>query len=230
MIRSRRREREPVTFLVIAKKPKPGAVKTRLCPPCTPEEAADIAAAALADTLAAVSRTPAGRRVVVLDGEPGPWLPSGFDVVAQTAGGLDRRLAGAFAVSVGPAVLVGMDTPQCTPADLARAADLLCTRGVDAVLGPAADGGFWAIGLRAARPEVFLGIEMSTPRTGAAQRARLAELGLRTRLLPVQRDVDRYSDARAVAASIPASSFAAAVARVDGRLRHPSPDAVVVAR
>ncbi|NEA82606.1 glycosyltransferase, partial [Actinospica acidiphila] len=77
-----------VTLLVIAKEPRPGRVKTRLTPPFTPEEAAALAEAALADTLDAVARTPARRRVLVLDGSPGPWLPAGVEVVPQCAGGL----------------------------------------------------------------------------------------------------------------------------------------------
>lgn len=55
---------------VIAKAPVAGRVKTRLCPPCTPQQAAALAGAALQDTLAAVAATPAHRRVLVLDGEP----------------------------------------------------------------------------------------------------------------------------------------------------------------
>jgi len=103
------------TLLVIAKEPVAGRVKTRLVPPCTPEQAAALAEAALADTLHAVLAVPARRRVLVLDGEPGPWLPPGFDVMPQCGGGLDERLAGAFAAISGPALLVGMDTPQLTP-------------------------------------------------------------------------------------------------------------------
>ena len=60
-------------LLVLAKTPVPGRVKTRLCPPCTPEQAARVAAAALADTLAAVARTPAVRRCLVVEGDhPAP--------------------------------------------------------------------------------------------------------------------------------------------------------------
>jgi len=69
------------TLLVIAKQPLPGRVKTRLVPPCTPGQAAALAEAALADTLHTVLAAPARRRVLVLDGEPGPWLPPGFDIV-----------------------------------------------------------------------------------------------------------------------------------------------------
>ena len=84
------------TLIVIAKEPVPGRAKTRLCPPCTPDEAAALAEAALRDTFTAVAAAPAPRRVVVLDGRPGPWLPEGFEVIPQRAGGLAERLAGAF--------------------------------------------------------------------------------------------------------------------------------------
>lgn len=64
-----------LALLVIAKQPVPGRVKTRLVPPCTHEQAAALAEAALTDTLHTVLKVPATRRVLVLDGEPGPWLP-----------------------------------------------------------------------------------------------------------------------------------------------------------
>nr|WBO81060.1 DUF2064 domain-containing protein [Streptomyces sp. SBE_14.2] len=189
------------TLLVIAKEPRPGRVKTRLTPPFTPEEAAALAEAALADTLDAVARTPAERRVLVLDGEPGPWLPAGFEVVPQCAGGLDERLAAAFARCTGPALLIGMDTPQVTPELLSVDFD-----GCDAYFGPAADGGFWALGLAAPDPSLVRGVPMSTPHTGAAQRDRLA--GLRVRELPVLRDVDTASDAHSVAREAAGGRFA----------------------
>src|SRR5204862_7452342 len=80
-------------LVVMAKEPLPGRVKTRLCPPLQPEQAAALAEAALADTLAAVAWTPARRRVLVLDGSPGPWLRPGFEVIEQRGDGLAERLA-----------------------------------------------------------------------------------------------------------------------------------------
>ena len=192
------------TLLVIAKEPVPGRVKTRLVPPCTPRQAAALAEAALADTLHAVLAAPARRRVLVLDGEPGPWLPPGFDVVPQCGGGLDERLAAAFAAVPGPALLIGMDTPQLTPGLLAVDWEV-----ADAWFGPAADGGFWGLGLR--RPDAALvrGVPMSTADTGAVQRARLHAAGLRVAELPRLRDVDTAADAAAVARQAPLTRFAA---------------------
>jgi uncharacterized protein len=168
-----------ITIIVIAKEPVAGRCKTRLCPPLTPAQAASVAEAALVDTLAAVAATPAARRLLVLDGRPGAWLPSGFDVVPQPNGALDVRLGAAFDAARGPALLVGMDTPQLTPALLRAGARALMSEGLDAVFGPAFDGGYWAIGLRRPRAEVFTGVPMSTEVTGEAQRRRLGELGLR---------------------------------------------------
>ncbi|MFF1272058.1 DUF2064 domain-containing protein [Streptomyces marokkonensis] len=202
----------PVTLLVIAKEPRPGRVKTRLTPPFTPEEAAGLAEAALADTLDVVARTPAGRRVLVLDGAPGPWLPAGFEVVPQCAGGLDERLAAAFAGCDGPALLIGMDTPQVTP-------ELLTVDFADceAYFGPAEDGGFWALGLAEPDPGLLRGVPMSAPDTGAAQRLRLAHL--RVRELPRLRDVDTADDAAVVAGAAPGGRFAARLARLTAARR-----------
>ncbi|GAA0354933.1 TIGR04282 family arsenosugar biosynthesis glycosyltransferase [Actinoallomurus spadix] len=208
----------PVTLLVIAKEPVPGRVKTRLTPPFTPVQAAALAEAALADTLAAVAATPAARRVLVLAGRPGRWLPEGFEVVPQRGGGLDERLANAFADAGGPAVLVGMDTPQVTPARLTRAARSLGEG--DAVFGPAADGGFWLLGLRRPDPRLLLGVPMSRPDTGACQRARLC--GLRVTTLGTLTDVDTAADAVRVAGQAPGTRFAAALAAM-GRPGDPAP-------
>jgi uncharacterized protein len=201
-----------VNLIVIAKAPLPGRAKTRLSPPCTPGEAGRLAEAALADTLHAVAATPADRRVVVLDGEPGAWLPGGFEVVAQRGGGLDERLANAFDDVGGPALLIGMDTPQVTPGLLSGALRLLSE--ADAVLGLALDGGFWALGLGRPDPALLLGVPMSVAHTGRRQQARLA--GLRLRMLPALRDVDRIEDARVVAAQVPGGRFARALADIGG--------------
>ncbi|MEV7375283.1 DUF2064 domain-containing protein [Streptomyces sp. NPDC090301] len=194
------------TLLVIAKQPLPGRVKTRLTPPFSPAEAAALAEAALTDTLVAAARVPADGHVLVLDGEPGPWVPSGFEVVPQVTGGLDVRLAAAFSACDGPALLIGMDTPQVTPELLAPA---LCWDSYDAWFGAAADGGFWALGLAVPDPALLLGVPMSRPDTGAVQYGRLRAAGLRIGTLPVLRDVDDADDARRVARQAPGTRFAA---------------------
>ncbi|MEU8187655.1 TIGR04282 family arsenosugar biosynthesis glycosyltransferase [Micromonospora carbonacea] len=208
--------------LVLAKTPQPGRVKTRLCPPCTPEQAARVAAAALADTLDTVAAATAGARILVVDGDHP--APAGWQRLAQRGGPLGDRIANAFADArpvtdgrgaAAATLLIGMDTPQLTAAHLDTAVGLLDTAdGPDAVLGPADDGGWWALGLREpGHAEALRAIPTSTARTGRLTLAALRRRGLRVHLLPRLRDVDTAADAHAVAARCPAGSrFAVAVA------------------
>ena len=200
-----------VQLLLVAKEPVPGRVKTRLCPPCTPHQAAAIARAALNDTLETLSRVPAVRRTLVLHGRYAP--PVGWDVVPQRGDGLGQRLANAFADTALPGVaslLVGMDTPQVDEALIGQALDGLA----DAVLGPAEDGGWWVLALREPRhAAVLAGVPMSTSDTGALTAAALRRRGLTVGAAPVLRDVDTAVDAWAVADAHPDGRFAAAVRR-----------------
>jgi glycosyltransferase A (GT-A) superfamily protein (DUF2064 family) len=202
-----------VQLLVIAKAPVPGRVKTRLCPPCTPVQAAEIAAAALADTLSSAASMPSVRRTLVLDGQYA--APSGWQIVPQCAGGLGERLAYAFTGTALPGIgslLIGMDTPQVTPAVLEPLAGELA--GCDAVLGPAYDGGWWALALRdPAHAAALVDVPMSTSDTAALTFTALRGRGLRVGCGPALRDVDTAADARRVAADAPGTAFAAAVAR-----------------
>jgi rSAM/selenodomain-associated transferase 1 len=198
------------TVVVMAKEPVPGRVKTRLCPPCTTEEAATLASAALEDTMQAVGATSCTTRVLALDGCLAPWARPGWSLLPQTGGDLAARLGAAAGSVAAPSLLIGMDTPQVTPAMLDDACTRLQAPGVDAVLGLADDGGYWAIGFRARRPGAFDGVAMSTPDTGRQQLTRLEDLGLRVDLLPKLRDVDTITDAAAVAADAPGSRFARA--------------------
>jgi rSAM/selenodomain-associated transferase 1 len=205
------------TLAVIAKAPVPGRVKTRLCPPCTLPEAARLAEVSLRDVVGALLATPADRRVVVLDGDAPRWLPPQLEVVPQRGDGLDERLAHAFA-DLGRALIVSMDTPQVRPADLV--AGLRALGSHDAVLGPAADGGYWAIGLRRPDQRALVGVPMGDDRTLAAQRRRLDALGLRRAELRELRDVDTWDDAVAAAAEAPGTQFAAALSAAVDRLQH----------
>lgn len=203
-----------VHILVMAKAPVPGRVKTRLCPALTSVEAAALAETALADTLQAVAASSAERRLLALDGEPGPWLPSGFEVVRQVDGGLDERLVAAWDRAGGPGIQIGMDTPQVTAELLDECLARLVDGGAASALGLATDGGWWAIGLRRPDPAVFLGVPMSKAWTGRSQLARLRRLGLDPVLLPRLRDVDLLDDIAAVAALAPRSRFGIASRRI----------------
>ncbi|WFE25603.1 DUF2064 domain-containing protein [Solwaraspora sp. WMMD791] len=217
-------------LLVMAKSPVAGLVKTRLCPPATPADAARIAAAALLDTMAAVRDTAGVEPVLALAGRLADADVSaataaelaaatgGWRVLAQRGAGLADRLANAHA-DVAAAyperqvLQIGMDTPQLTPARLASAVDLLTDAG--AVLGPAADGGWWALGLRDPRDaDVLRTVPMSTPDTGHRTWLALRGRGLAPARLPALRDVDEWPDAVAVARRVPDSRFARQVAAV----------------
>jgi hypothetical protein len=206
-----------VHLVVIAKEPVAGRVKTRLCPPFSSDQAAALAEAALHDTLASVAQTAAADKTLALDGNPGDWLPAGMRVMPQRGTGLDERLAAAFTDAQRhdglPVLLIGMDTPQVSAELLTRCAVLLLMPGgPDAVLGPATDGGWWALGLRNARPELLCGVPMSSPETGAAQRQRLTASGLSVGDLPTLTDVDDEASAWEVAAAAPGTRFARTLA------------------
>lgn len=201
-------------IIVMTKAPQPGRSKTRLCPPLTLEQAAEIAEAALVDTLAAVMSCRASRRVVALDGEPGPWLPEGFEVIAQRGEGLDERLAAAFADIGERAVIIAMDTPQVTPVQLDSALSRLDE--FEAMLGPTSDGGYWCIGLRIPDIDVTTGVPMSRSDTWDHQVARIEELGLSCGIVEELIDMDELDDARIIASMIPDSALARCLARILG--------------
>jgi glycosyltransferase A (GT-A) superfamily protein (DUF2064 family) len=202
--------------IVLAKAPVAGRVKTRLCPPCTPSQAAAVAAAALADTLDVVAAARVDRRILAVDGVfEGP---PGWDVVPQRGESLGARIARAFADSYRPGtatVLVGMDTPQLSIKDVeVMFRQLVVPGGPGAVLGPAVDGGWWALGLRDGRHAAVLdGIVTSTATTGVETRQALRRRGLRVAPLRTLTDVDSATDAHVVSALCPPGSrFRAAVA------------------
>jgi glycosyltransferase A (GT-A) superfamily protein (DUF2064 family) len=138
----------------------------------------------------------------------GSWLLPGIDVIAQRGERFGQRLAGAFEDVGGPALLIGMDTPQVTAALLDQALHALETPGTNAVLGLSADGGWWALGLRDYRSGIFENVPMSSTLTGARQIDRLLALGLEVAMLPVLRDIDLWDDVLAVAGQIPGSMLA----------------------
>ncbi len=220
--------------LVLAKAPVPGEVKTRLCPPATPAQAARIAAAALLDTLDAVLAMPHVTPVVALTGDLAKAVDAtaltarlrATTVLAQRGTTLGQRIATSHADAAAvaghlPVLQIGMDTPQVDAGLLGQCLDLLDGDGVDAVYGPAVDGGWWTLGVR--RPavaELIAHVPTSRPDTGARTLAVLRATGCRVVELPELADVDTWEDATAVAAEAPSGRFAAAVAAVSQHLFH----------
>jgi glycosyltransferase A (GT-A) superfamily protein (DUF2064 family) len=219
-------------LLVVAKAPVPGQVKTRLTPRVTPTQAAALAAAALLDTLEVVYQIAAGhgdlRPVVALAGDLDEAVSSvklrralvDARVIAQRGSGFADRLVNAHADATEPGepvVQIGMDTPQVT-ADLLGAAITSISAGRDATIGPAADGGWWLLGLRDARhAECLATVTMSTDRTGADTEAALRRRGLRLSRQPELVDVDTCDDAMVVCQEAPHTRFAALVEALLGR-------------
>ncbi|MCS0498327.1 TIGR04282 family arsenosugar biosynthesis glycosyltransferase [Protaetiibacter mangrovi] len=196
-----------IDLVVIAKEPLPGRAKTRLHPPLSLEEAAELAAAAIDDTLAAVADVPAARRILLFDGARLPPRAAGYQVVPQSSGELDARLGAIFDELTAPCVLIGMDTPQVTAEHLAPAFDGW-PDDVDAWFGAATDGGYWALGMRNPRGDLIRGVPMSRSDTGRHQLARLRGAGLRVGMLPTLTDVDTIDDAVSVARTAPDTAFA----------------------
>ena len=198
--------------VVITKAPVPGRSKTRLTPPCTPDQAAGIAAAAVGDTLDAVRAAAVAGRVIALDGSAGDLDLDGFAVVPQVEGELGTRLAAAFVHAMPdgpvPTLLIGMDTPQVTAELLVRCASLLESAGPGtAVLGTAPDGGWWALGLHSSEPAAVLAtVPMSREDTAVRTRQALEATGLTVLDLPELTDIDHFPDALAVADACPATS------------------------
>ena len=194
-------------ILVVAKAPVAGLAKTRLMPRFGPEGAADLAAAALLDTLTAVSDADVGPRIVALTGDLTAAQQSdaiasaleGFTVIPQRGVGFSERLVSAHleaATLAGrPVLQIGMDTPQVTPGLLSDAARLLVDGAADAVFGPAADGGWWALGVsEPSAATVLRDVPMSRADTGERTVAALEVRGLSVVALSELTDVDIADD------------------------------------
>lgn len=217
--------------LVMAKAPVSGRVKTRLGRDIGMDEAARLAAAALLDTLdACTSAFGADHCHLALDGDLSTAVDgdlirpalSGWSVTGQRGDTFAARLVNAHAdlaaTAPGPVVQIGMDTPQVTPRLLAAVVAALGSEGegaADAVLGPAADGGWWVLALHdAGHAAPLAGVAMSTPTTCADTLEALRSTGLRVVTTATLRDVDTVPDAVVVAQDAPNSRFAGVWASV----------------
>jgi rSAM/selenodomain-associated transferase 1 len=192
----------PVAVAIMAKAPRPGTVKTRLCPPLDAEEAAGLYRCFLLDKIAAVRALEGAHPVVAYTPAAAraefAALAPGFALVAQRGPDLGARLhatlASLLAEGHAGAVAIDSDTPTLPRALLQQAVDCLARPGPDLVLGPTEDGGYYLIGVRAARRELFDGMPWSTPVVLAETLRRAAAAGLRTTCLPAWFDVDTPED------------------------------------
>jgi glycosyltransferase A (GT-A) superfamily protein (DUF2064 family) len=196
----------PVVALVVAKAPVPGLAKTRLAASIGDRAAADIAAAALLDTLDAVVAAPVQARVVAMTGDLDAACASdqirrrleAFTVVPQRGDDFADRLANAHidaaaAAGLRAVVQIGMDTPQVSAEMLAECAQQLS--GTDAVLGLAADGGWWVLGVSdASMADCLREVPTSRSDTGALTLAALYAKGFHVGLVAELADVDTVDD------------------------------------
>jgi uncharacterized protein len=208
----------PVTVLVVAKAPEPGRAKTRLAATVGDRVAADIAAAALLDTLDAVAAAPVAARVVAFTGDLDAAAGAAeirrrlgpFTVIPQRGDDFADRLANAHADSADgyPVLQIGMDTPQVTAGLLTDCARQLL--GAPAVLGLAYDGGWWVLGVGApTMAECLRTVPMSQPDTGELTLQALRDNGIEVTRVQRLADIDVVDDIAAVREACgPASRFA----------------------
>ena len=223
-------------MLVMAKAPVAGQAKTRLAATVGDAAAADLAAAALLDTLdAGAMAYPAGRRVLALTGDLAAAARSdelreaaaGWLVVRQSGQSFGERLVDghrqAHRLAGGPVVQVGMDTPQLHAALLRGLADLAHDHG-GPVLGPAVDGGWWVlVTTHPGQAAVLSGVPMSRADTGRLTAAALDAAGHTAASGPLLRDVDHVEDADDVAAAAPGTRFARRWRQLSGGPRSGEP-------
>ena len=189
-------------LLIFAKAPQAGLTKTRLIPTLGAAGAADLARQMMAHTLSQALAAEAQAVELCMSpaaGDPawlGVTLPGALELSDQGEGDLgermDRAMNRALARQAGPVLLMGSDCPALSAGHISDAARRLAQH--DAVLVPAADGGYVLIGLNAPCPEVFTQMAWSTPTVAAETLHRLAALGMRVWLGPTLHDIDEAVD------------------------------------
>ena len=187
---------------VVAKAPRPGQSKTRLCPPLGPAQAAHLAAAFLQDTIALVREAGVDLRLICRDeAERQALLPFVGDGTAaaavhvQSGIGLGAALESAFEIGLSEGCdavgVLGMDTPALPPRIVTESFEALAS--ADVALGPSVDGGYYLLTARRLVPDLFRDMVWSTANVAAETRQRCAALGLRVHDLPQQDDVDDFA-------------------------------------
>ena len=199
-------DRHTGMLIIMAKQPRAGAVKTRLCPPLTPAQAEALYSAFLRDTilLVAAAAQLAGVTPALAYAPPDAegyfraLVPNSFVLLPQLGADLGARLrnlpAQARAAGFTVAVMISSDSPTLPPALVARTFSELARPDVDVVLGPCTDGGYYLIGLNADQPALFTGISWSTDQVMGQTLAAAAGAGLRVALLPSWFDTDTADD------------------------------------
>lgn len=203
----------PVAVFIMAKAPRAGEVKTRLCPPLTGPEAAALYGSFLQDKIEQVrtlrGATPAVAYAPEAERPLFHAMAPDFRLVAQRGPDLGARLANGFAEFLGNghagAVAIDSDTPTLPTEHLEEAVARLRRGDVDLVLGPSEDGGYYLIGLREPHPELFEAIRWSTPEVMPETLRRAEARGLRVVLLPTWYDVDVPADLARLRAALAAS-------------------------
>ncbi|HEX6883496.1 MAG TPA: TIGR04282 family arsenosugar biosynthesis glycosyltransferase [Planctomycetota bacterium] len=204
--------REERLTAIFAKHPTPGAVKTRLCPPLAPREAAHLAEAMLRDGVARARAGTFRTALVFAPAERAGWFQGAFPEVEeqwpQVGAGLGQRLAHHVArvFERGLArtlVIVGSDQPLVPLARLEEAHARL-EEGADCVLGPDLGGGYYLVGLRRSVPELFTEVRMSSADMAAATLRLARARGLSVAELPAHPDVDLPADLEHLRAALAA--------------------------
>ena len=187
-------------IVIFAKAPVPGKVKTRLIPAVGEGGAAKLARAMLLQTIEEARLAGVGKPEICAEPDPSDpaWqdlLPAGFRLSAQGEGELGDRLARAADRALredGAVLLIGTDCPALDRFRLWRAARDL--GDFDAVIHPAADGGYVALGLRKYDASLFSGIEWSSSSVAEETIQRVKELGWKLRIRETLRDIDVPKD------------------------------------
>jgi uncharacterized protein len=190
--------RPRVALILMAKAPEAGRVKTRLCPPLSLDEAAELSRCFLLDTIERVRQVPEAAPVIAHDppesGLAFATVAPDFALIPQRGHDLGARMAQVVGAvlerGAGGAVVIGGDAPNLPVDHLRRAVGLIAEGGHDVVLGPSQDGGYYLIGLRSLHDELFDAMAWSTAEVFDETLARCRRLQLRVARLPAWYDVD----------------------------------------
>lgn len=195
-------DKRRVGLAIMAKAPRVGAVKTRLCPPLRAPEAAELARCFLLDAVERVQAVAGVEPILAYTptearGEFEVLAP-GFALIPQRGEDLGERQGGLVEDVLGlgheAALVIGTDSPTLPRECLDEAVGLVMAPEVDLVLGPTEDGGYYLLGLRAPCPGLFEDVPWSTPAVLSRTLERARRLGLRAACLPTWFDVDTGAD------------------------------------